>query len=328
MSHQELVVQFRDLFSVSNFFYKLIGVPPLFPNAHPSRLSRLFFWTSFWNLFITYIAEGIFLVSASGSSNSFLQVIALVPCMCYVTLAVNGMIVIIFHRERIVKIIAMLEQHFPTTLQEQQAHKIMAKKRQFNLFFSAYTTVFVALIMTFNCVPFAMTLRNYLTAGVWEKTLPYFVWYPFNEYDDRVFPYVYALQSWAGFTCVFAMTAEIFLISASVMQFCIQFDRLAKAIREYRPDIRTDNKFLREAILRHNYILTHAQEFADIISASLFIHQTCSSLVICCVVLQVVIGKDVPTIIKFLQFAVSSLMQSIVVSYFGDQIMEYVRVSS
>lgn len=325
MTGQETVVRFRDMFSVCHFNYKLIGVPPLFPDFRPSRLWAIFFWLSFVNLVITHLVEVIFLVRAFGNFGNFINLIALVPCVCYVTLAINAMVVVMFKRDRIVKVIAVLESQFPTTLEEQRSERILEKKRNFDRPLFYYFVVFVVLITTFNFVPFGVTLVDYLTLGVWEKALPYFAWYPFDAYDDRFFVYMYLHQTWAGFTTAFGMLADVFMMSASVLQFCIQFQLISTSIREYRPSTGTDKDFLRQLIQQHNHILSNAQEFADIISATLFLHQTCSSIVICCVGFQVVFGEDMTIIIKFLQFLVCSLMQTMVLSYFGNEIMEYVR---
>lgn len=170
-----------------------------------------------------------------------------------------------------------------------------------------------------------MTLVDYLRLGVWKKEFPYFVWYPFDAFDDQYFAYVYLSQTWAGFTTVFAMLAEVFIIGTLVLQFCIQFECISRSLREYRPSHATNNQFLRKTIAQHNFILDTAEEFADIISGTLFINQTCSSMVICFVGFQVVVGENLTVIIKFLLFLFCSLIHTIVVSYFGNEIMEYVR---
>lgn len=327
MANLEAQVEFREMFSICHLSYKLIGVQPLFRDVAPSKLWSFFFWLSFWNLVLTYIAEYVFIATAFGKFGSFLQLIALIPCMCYVTISINAMIVMITKRSRLIAIITTLEDQFPRDLDEQRAHKIANKKRQFDRPLFLYFGVFVVLVMTFNCVPFMITLIDYIKLGIWEKSLPYFVWYPFDEFDDRYFAFIYVHQSLAGFTTVFGIMGELFMTGACVLQFCIQFQRISSSIREYRPHKDTDQEFLKNIITQHNYILTNAQELADILSATLFIHQTCSSIVICCVGFQVVVGDNITTIIKFLEFLVCSLIQSIVVSYFGNQIMEYVSGS-
>lgn len=319
------LVNFREMFSLSHFFYKTIGILPLFHDATTSWLWSLFFWFSFINLTLSYIAEWIYLFTALGTFGSFLQLTDLAPCMCFVTLAINAMVVILRRRKRIVKVITTLEEIFPADAEDQRVQYIPEKKRQFDRLLFTFSGAFLSLITTFNFIDFGVTLIGFFKSGVWKKDLPYFLWYPFDEYDDRYFPYIYLHQTWAGFTTVFAIMAEIFLIGALVLQFCIQFERISMSIKEYRPNRSTDTRFLREIIAQHNYILNNAQEFADIISGTLFILHTCSSLIICCAGFQVVVGQNPTSVIKFLLFLFCSLMQTIVVNYFGHQIMEYVR---
>lgn len=321
---QETVVKFRDSFYSSHLFYKTVGVRPLFHDTPASPLLSWTFWLSFINLVLTYTGELIYIGISLGDFGTFLNLIALVPCICYVTIALNAMIVVHMKRQRIVNVITQLEEQFPTTIEEQRAQQILKKKRQLNHFLLGYSLAFVVLILTFNFVPFGVTLRGYLKHGTWKKDLPYFMWYPFNQWNDSIFPLIYLHQTWAGFTTVFGMLGEIFLIGSVVVQFSIQFERISMAIVHYKPDPRTDTEFLQTTIRQHNYILTNASEFADIISETLFIQQMASSVVICCVGFQVLVAKDITLIIKFLQFLFCSLMQTFVISFLGHQIMEYV----
>lgn len=323
-SQKEPLVKFREMFSTCHTCYKFIGIRPLFHDVPASKWWTLFFWLSFWNLFLTYLGELVFIGTTFGEFGSFLKLVALFPCTSYGTVTVNGMIVVAIKRSRLVAIIKALEGQFPTNLDQQRVNQIARMKRQFDLPLQAYFGAFVVLIATFNCTPLLTTLVNYIHHGVWEKSMPYFVWYPFNEYDDRYFLFLYLLQFWAGITTVFGMMADLLMMGACVLQFCIQFKLIASSVREYRPNKATDKEFLEKIVTQHNFILTNAKEFASILSSGLFFHHTCASIVICCVGFQVVAGDDLKTKIMFLEFFVCSLIQTIVVSYFGNEIIENV----
>lgn len=323
---QEELVQFEELFTISNIFYKAIGVTPLLKDAQPTVLRSTFYWISFFNLWIAYVGEFIFMGTSFGKFGSFLQMTALAPCMCFVTLAVNEMILIKRQRTRLVEVIATLEKQFPKTIEEQCAEKVMEKKRQFDRYLFGFSGAFLILIMTFNFIPFIVTLVQYLVHGVWKKELPYFVWYPFDEFDNRYFAAIYLHQTYAGFTTVFAILAEDFLIGTCVFTVCIQFERISKTIKSFKPGKASENRvFLRQLIIDHNFILENADEFADIISGTLFINYICSSLIICFVGFQVVVGEDLTIIFKFVLFLFCSLMQTIMLSYFGNELIETVR---
>lgn len=325
MVHPEQVIRFRDTFSQTHLFYKLIGLRPFSHENHSSWLWDVVFWLSFVNLTASYIAEWIYLCLALGHFDSMLSIIELLPCMCFVTLSINAMAVSRFKREELVRVIDILEEQFPKGLEEQRAQKIPDKKRLFDRLLRGFAVAFLALIVTFNFIEFGGTVVHYLNSGAWEMSLPYFLWYPFDAYDRRYFPYVYLHQTWAGFTCVFAIMAETFLIATSALQFCIQFESISNSIRGYHPHKGKDEAFVRRITLQHNSTLSNTKGFQDIISVCIFIHHTCSSLIICCAVFHVVVGDNLTAMFKFMQFLFCSLMQTIVLSYFGNEISECVR---
>ena len=274
------LLKFEDMFVISNFFYKSIGVRPLIRKSSQSLWYEVVFWVTLINCVLGYIAEWIFLCASFGKPGSFLSLIALTPCICFVTLAIHAQLVVLVKRKELTRIVNMLVDGFPTTLEGQLSQKVHEKKKQFEMYSYAYCGATIILIITFNFIPFVENLRDYLQKGHWEKILPYFMWYPFNEFDDQVFPYIYVHQTIAGFSASFALQAEIYLIGTAMCQFCIHFEGLSREIRNYRPNKETDKIFLRKIIKKHNEILDHAQEFAEIVSAVLFIQQTCASIVI------------------------------------------------
>lgn len=324
MSRVRFVVKFRDLFSIANFFYKTIGIRPVFHDILPKVSWTIFFWLSFWNLFIAYVGEWLYVFTSIGEFSSFLQLTALAPCIGFVTMALNHMMLVHRHRKLVVGTITMLEQQFPTTLADQEAQQIVEKKRELDRFLFGFSGVFVLFITTLNYISLIAALVNYFKVGVFEKQLPYFIWYPFNAFDDRWYNYMYLHQSWAGFTTIFAMLAELFLIGTTVLQFCIQFERIAISIREYRPNKETNQQFLSRTIAQHSFILDRADEFVNIISATLFLHYMLSSMIICFAGFQVMAGEDVYDKFKFILFLFCSLIQTIIVGKFGNDMMDYV----
>lgn len=323
------MVSYRDLFSITHIFYKAIGVSPFYGHIKQSLRIRIFFWLSFLNAAVSLALEFIFLCKALGKFEGFLQVTALVPCMCFVVLALNEMMVVSSRRERIIRVLAELEELFPKTVQAQRDQHIQETTKRFNWFLFGFSGSFVALILTFNFIPFTMTLIDYVAHGRWAKELPYFLWYPFDAYDNRWFAFCYFHQTWAGFTTVFGILAQVFLIGSSVLQFCFQFERISNALLKYRPGraLRSkDHQFLHQTVVQHIKILELAHEFADIISETILTNYICSSLVICFVGFQVIAGENLIIALKFLLFLFCSLMQTTVMSFFGHQMIEYVRI--
>lgn len=325
MVHAEQVILFRDTFSQTHRFNKLIGLRPFSHDLHSSWLWDVVFWLSFVNLTASYIAEWIYLCLALGNFDSMLSIIELLPCMCFVTLSINAMAVSRFKHEELVRVIDIMEEQFPKGVEEQRAQTIAEKKRLFDRLLRGFAVAFIALIVTFNFIEIGGTVVHYLKSSAWEMSLPYFLWYPFDAYDSRYFVYVYMHQTWAGFTCVFAIISETFLIATSALQFCIQFESISNSILGNHPLRDKDEAFVKRMTVQHNTTLSNAKGFQDIISVSIFIHHTCSSLIICCAGFQVLVGDNLTAMFKFMQFLFCSLMQTIVISYFGNEISEYVR---
>lgn len=328
MEQQEQPVGFRDMFHLSNYFFKLVGVCPLFDHFVRTRVMGIVFMLSFANLVITYFAEYMFIITAFGDFENFLQLIAIIPCICYVTMGINAMVVITLRRSLMVSVNSQLEMIFPKTLEEQRSQSLLTKKKQSDRFLLGFSTVFMFLISTFNFSPIVESIVDYLRHGAVNKVLPYPTWYPFDSYDNRYFPYVYIHHIWAGYTTVFAVLGELFQIGAGVLQLTLQFERVALEIGEHRPERSKDEDFIPRLVKKHNHILNTAHELADIVSPTIFLSQMCSSVVICCSGFQVVASENLTMIFKFSLLLFCSLIQSIVVSYLGNEIIKNVRNSS
>lgn len=333
------LVAFDEFFTVCRFFFKSIGIHLQLDHAGPplgkwrGRFKALYFWLSFWNLAITYVGELVFFVLGFGTIGSFLQLTALAPCIAFVHLSLDQILLVHRRRHQLEAIIGFLEQDFAKTAADQQRQNIAGRRRQHIRVMVGFAVSFVTLIVTFNFIPFVVTVAQFLMQGrALEKQLPYFVWYPFDEYDTRIFPVIYLLQSWAGFTCVLSIAAMTVLMATVSILICLTFERIAldlsglhddDDITTRLPDVRTVDR-LRTLVRQHIAVIQVTEAFERTLSASIAIQYIISSLVICLVGFQVVAGDSLDDIIKFVLFLFCSLIQTYIISHYGNEIIEYV----
>lgn len=331
------LVLFNEFFAIPDKFFRLIGVVGYSgAEARPvsklhARLLTIFFWSSFINLFICFVGECIFFVLGFGDFDNFLKLTALAPCMAFVGMSLEEMLMIWWYRKQLGEVIMFLEEMYPKQcVQEQLQYNIPQTKSKLRWLMIYFATSYMTLISTFNFIPFFVTVYEYFQEGVWKRELPYFIWYPFDPYTDAVFPVLYFLQSWAGFTTVIAILAFNIFLGALITLFCLQFDILNTKLKLLKPskeNYKNDLKELIKLIEIHTALFENCRLMGHIFSVSIFVNYIISSLVICLVGFQVVAGEETPVIFKFMLFLICSLIQTMTMSYFGNQIIERVSDS-
>lgn len=325
------LVLFNDFFTIPNHFFRLLGLVEYNEiESRPKTVLRLFwfnivFGLSFINLFLCFMGECVFFVLGVGDFDNFLKLTALAPCMALTGMALQELAMMWWQRKKLTQLIGFLQRIYPNGRQEQVKYRIPKAKKELRLLMINFASSYMTLINAFNFIPVIMAVVDFFENGVWKMELPYFIWYPFDS--DSAFTIIYLQQIWGGFTTVIAILAINLFLGATVTQFCIQFDVLntkLKLLHPHKDNYLKDMKRISEIIKNHCDLIENFSVLEHLFSVSILVNYIMSSLIICLVGFQVVAGEDSFVIIKFLLFLICSLLQTMTMSYFGNQIIERV----
>lgn len=282
------------------------------------------------NLLVTLISvlqQVIFLVD---DKNLSMQRLCVVPCILNVGEAATKYINGIYYGVQIKAVMDSLgEIYDKMNAAEKLRFKVSSfKLRRIALFFG-YANLSV--IWIFNLLPIIMMLKIFLSANVWVKIYPFFVWWPFESTNYFISTYLYQIYSgqMATFQMLTLDVLYMMILSQIVTHYrhlSDNFNKFIEKASESKSITQQDKeefKYFVEVQLKLN---SHCDEMNRIYGLPLLVHVFFATLIICFTGLLVVTQTEVLVLIQFFSVLTISLIHTFVLCWFGDKIEEAVRV--
>lgn len=322
----------KDFFSIPRTFFKIIGLTP-FGNHSLKFVSylQILYWFSVVDLLIALLAQGAYFIRGLHLTGNFLQMISTAACFAFGLMAWQELLMVWLNRVRLSKLIQFLDREFPKTHEKQFQFQIPKLYKDSRSFIISFSVCYLSLISAFNFTPVVADIADYWQSSEWKWNLPYLMLFPFDPRATITrYMTVYILESWAGFTAVVACLSLNLLLSAIITQVCLQLKILKNQLETVKIQRNSMEKNqsvaqLRAIVIKHGELISFCQELDNIFCVSILVNYISSSLLICLVGFEVVVGVKIYEIIKFCLFLISSLMQTFALSYFGQQIIDHVR---
>lgn len=323
----------EDFFSVPILFFKVVGLYPFHSKAtvkHPKWMNFLF-WFSLIDLAIGIAAEAAYFLRGLFQTQDFLKMISCATCTLFGIMGWEELFTTWRRRKLLLNIVAYLKQEFPKTPEEQERLQVTKLYRQSHALMTSFAISFVLLINAFNFLPIlANTVEVYTGQGEWNSAFPFYMWFPFDPTASTpVYIIMYLFEVWAGFTAVLSCLAMNLFLGSIVTQLCLQLrmlqEDLVKAVgEEIASQGKPQHNLLEKVVRRHERIIECCKETDEIFAGSLFIVYTFSSIMLCLGLLEVVVGDRFADILKFCLLLLSSTLQTLIMSHFGQQIIDQV----
>lgn len=288
------------------------------------------------NLAIDVQAEASYFIHGLTQSGNFLKMISCVACTVFGAMGLEELLMIFRKREKLIQLIRFLDNEFPKTVEGQEHFKISKLYMETKAFMVSFAVLFVVLISAFNFSPVVVNiLQVYTGRGEWNTDFPFYMWFPFDPTSSvPLYIIMYLLESWGGFTAVMSCLAMNLFLGAIVTQLCLQLKMLKENLLEavnlqsaaHREKEVKEASFLRGIVIKHCQIIRGCDDMEDIFTVSIFFNYMTSSLIICLVLFQVVVGEDLAEIIKFCLFLLSSVLQTWTMSHFGQELIDHVSI--
>uniref|UniRef100_A0A3F2ZEI1 Odorant receptor n=1 Tax=Phlebotomus papatasi TaxID=29031 RepID=A0A3F2ZEI1_PHLPP len=325
------IVSFRDFVVIPYFLFGTIGLVPFDP--HPGYKIPWFkitwWWASYINHFYCVIGEIVYFFVAwqdVDKEQIFLEFTALIPCTIFSSISIIKMNMIWYNRKRLTWIVNKLEELFPKSEDDQKEFDVLETRKNAYLIMIYFSASYMILIWTFNLMPLIVSIIDYADIGIYNRILPYSIWYPFNARKGYRFMIMYIQQNWGGFTSMIGILGTDLFFGCFITQLAMQFKALSKhlaIITTPRRAKRLRNSRLKEAIERHLLLIDLCSEMESIYNFSILCNFVLSSLMICLVGFQAT-NPDIHIDMwfKYIVFLICALWQVFCICYYGNVLME------
>ncbi|XP_021191840.3 odorant receptor 4 [Helicoverpa armigera] len=330
-----MLLQFEKCLKRINIFLKLIGLTLDSADSNRTMVQRL---RRHWrcsvhmlSLDIAVFGETIWLIIGLVLGASLWEITYLLPCLTLCLLGNFKVYYFIRHLQHVNEAAMILRN-----LQSNGKHNEEIEREMNNwlTFLSSVTKLLLTLttlgVLAFALGPFLITGSYYLSTGEIKLVLPFLIWYPFDEFDIRIWPVVYLHQLWAAWVCVFSVYGpDCFFFTCCTfihIQFRILQDNLKEIVKvdaRNRPDVttKTFKAELVQLVNDHRELIRCVNLLEITYSRSTLFNVVTSSLIICATGFNLMVIENLAVMAPFTSFLTFGLLQVFFYCYYGDYVM-------
>ncbi|KAH8239009.1 hypothetical protein KR038_011955, partial [Drosophila bunnanda] len=318
----------EDFLRLPANFYRSLGVDPFETNKNTSIALHLVFVAQLVGLSLAMSMQ-LELVWINEDFFQSMQVLG------YSTFGIAGMlkaVTVQLRKDKMISLVRQLRSCFPSpTEDEQKQYEVKFYLQRFNRFAKGFGGLYMALVITYDLAAIGQYAfqRWVLRLSNPTQSLPYTSPLPWEWRGSwRYYP-TYLMQSINGYTATgYHISADI-MIFAVVMQVIMHFDRLAKALREFKFSKNAkegnedqDLNNLRTLIAYHNQVLDLTDVMNEIFGIPLLLNFLASSLLVCNVGFQLTLGFSSEHIGQQLMLLTSALVEIYLICFFSQMLID------
>ncbi|XP_030376285.1 odorant receptor 85c-like [Scaptodrosophila lebanonensis] len=309
----------------ANFFYKCVGIEPYRKISRPAEYSawlNIVYWANIINLLLIMLAEIVYVLIAFATGEHIVEAIMTMSYIGFVIVGIAKMLVVWWKKSALSEFMHVLEQLYPSTVAEQQDYRLQ-RYQSFCAWVSiGFATLYSVLIWTYNLFGIMQYLlyERLLQTRVVDQTLPYFMYIPWENYDNWSYYLLFFMQNFAGYTSAAGQISTDLLLCAVASQLIMHYDYLARQIeqKKLKGCWQQNSEFLIHTVRYHERLLSLSARINHIFGVPLLLNFLVSSFVICFVGFQMTVGVSLDTMIKLTLFLVSSMCQVYLICHYGQ----------
>ncbi|XP_054729467.1 odorant receptor 67c [Anastrepha obliqua] len=321
---------FKDFIRIPVIFYQTIG-EDLYEHRSSNRIRRwllkLLLYVGFFNFNLFVAGEIIFFIKALSSYATVLEATGVAPCIGFSLVADFKQIALAAHRETLRQHLDQMEEMFPKGIELQAAYKLPQRERVMRRIMGIFALLCFAYTSTFSLYPALKASVQYWLLGApeYERGFGFAIWYPYNPTENNwVYWLTYMGQAHGSYLAGVAFLSADLVLVASVTQLCMHFDFISRCLEEFggatKMNAQKDLEYLQALVVKHAKCLELSEHVNSIFSFSLLLNFLTASLTICFIGFQVT-ASSTEDIVKYVIFLTASLVQVLVVCYYGDELM-------
>ncbi|XP_021710207.1 odorant receptor 85c [Aedes aegypti] len=285
------------------------------PSSKWSKAKNVYFWISLMHSILVAVLELVYLAKSVEQNADFVFIMSLVPLVGHGILAIVKLSVQKYYHKEINSILISLKGIYPSTLDD-TITKDYSKKI---LYMKLFVIFYLVTLIFFNIVPFAPVLHTYFTTGVFEKTLPFFIYYWYDWRRPILYELTFIEQIWVSTASVVANMNIDLMLCSLILQISMHFDVLSDRLSVLQHN---DHKELAKCVERHSVLLDLCLRVENIFSRSMLASFLLSSVIICLTGFQVFAQDSINKAIPYATFLFLHMVDVYLLCYYGNLMME------
>lgn len=330
------IISVEEFFRYVKTFYLSIGMVAydLRQRSSSSRWRRIllnaYFILQMLNLNAVLLSELIYVFRAFITGNNFLEATMNLSFIGFVVLGDIKIRLIWHQRDHISQVVAQLDELHPHEVEQQAQYGVFEYLRSYKRVSTFYFGVHLVLIWSYNLywAVYYVIYDYWLGIRLFERTLPYYCWTPWDWQTNWSYYLMYISQNLAGQACLSGQLAADMFMCALVTLLIMHLRRLATMLGQHVAGLLPPEKdlaFLRENIVYHQRLLLLVEDVNQIFGISLLCNLASSACIICFVIFQITIGGNIDNLIMLGFFLFCALVQVFMIGSYAQRLIDAVR---
>uniref|UniRef100_A0A182FH48 Uncharacterized protein n=2 Tax=Anopheles albimanus TaxID=7167 RepID=A0A182FH48_ANOAL len=313
--------------------WRMMGIPPCEEFYRTGAMAILsqnaVFLVWFVILLYTTLGEIIYLWQLFQQESSFLEVTFQAPCVGYCSIGLLKMVVLAARRNAIAEHVELFRRKWNKAIVTDE-HRRLCEETMIPAIRIITVAAIVNIVMgnSFSLLPLAEMTYQYYHTGDSQRLLPFNIWWPFDPYaGTKYFYLVYPMYFIITFSAVLIQMAFDCLFCILAAHLCLHFRILKHNLSQVvpgkttKPESSSNRQRLHDAIETHQDLLSCSDFMQHVFSVALFVNFFGSSIIICIQAFMITTAKGY-TLVKFLLFMLSFLMELLMLCAYGEDIVQ------
>nr|AIZ00994.1 putative olfactory receptor 9 [Helicoverpa armigera] len=293
-----------------------------------SRSHRLYF-AHLFSLNLEVVAQVLWVLEAVITGKSFVEITRLIPCLILCLISNFKTLSLLYYgrhnNEFIVTMRSLLLNQMQVEEKEHRFRKNLIDKHVLILtsISKKISYVIVLGLLMFALAPAFIIIPHYFKTDEVKLEMPFIAYYPFNEFDLRIYPWVYFHQVYSAvIAMIMVYGPDCFFFTCCTfihIQFSLLNNDMERIVTEETP--RYDKTKFKKLAVRHIELMRCVNLLEKIFSKSILFNALTSSVIICVTGFNVLVVDNIVMMASFTAFLIFGLMQIFLYCYYGDTIM-------
>nr|QMS80336.1 odorant receptor [Histia rhodope] len=335
LKHKHIITSINSI----RFLFELNGLKLEDTNSSDNLKYRIIYAFNFTWLNFDGIGELIWFCDGIWSSEHFVKLAAMFPCVIMCFLSNIKMILHNLNEKKVADLINSFKEleddEFinDTDADDRSKEKIYEEEMKYlEKIVKIVKVLNVVTVIAFGIAPFLLMGAHYLETKEFMPVLPFYVkYYLFDPYNMKYYGLLYLHQFWSMCICLIGILGVDMLFCTMCVFIKIHFKLLEYDFERFIPIHTTPHGCLREnetitrrfkwLVKKHQKVISCSNLLNRIHSNEFMMNFFTSSFLICLSAFIITVVEEMRFRISFLSFLVTSLQQLFLLCFFGDMVM-------
>ncbi|KMY98678.1 odorant receptor 67a isoform X2 [Drosophila simulans] len=321
-----------DFLRLPVIFYNVMGISPYETDRKPTVWFQIYFVLNVVNVVLAFTAEIAFLVNTFRDNENFLESCIVLSYVSFVVTGLLKICAVMNRKPKLTSLVRQLRTCFPSpSAKDQEEYAVKSYLDRSHMYTKGFGGLYTITYFAHILIPLLVYIIQSVVLQLPEvkEVLPFYQLEPWNWHGSWRFYLSFFHQTLAGYTATCGSIAGDLMIFAVALQVIMHYDRLSKALREFKLQVlnepngvNEDLRKLQSLIANHIDILRLTDVMNEVFGVPLLLNFLASSLLVCLVGFQLTIAFNPEYFCKQVLLLTSALVEIYLLCYFSQMLMD------